>query len=156
MGETVKADLWERLKLIEDGMSRVRAFADAQRWKEAQETLRRQEQACRRFACLLSEQPRSSASPDEMTQRYRQTLESLQCLVAELRESFEQRREELLKSLARLNEKERVAKEYGGSQVALNGATSPAGKARVAGGQGGFKPNGLSGTWSPRRLALYS
>jgi hypothetical protein len=156
MAEGFKRDLWKRLELLNEGMSRVRALADAHQWEEAQELLRHQEQACRQFARLLSERLKGSVEPEETAHQYRQALEGIQGLVVGLQESFGQRRVELLESLANLNRQESVTKEYGGSQIGLDGPASSANQAKEALDQGGYRPNGLSATWSPRRLAQYS
>lgn len=155
MAREMSDDLRKKLESINKAMVRVRSLTDEERWGEAQELLQEQEKECRQFTRWLQERFSSSAEPDETIRHCCQTLQALQSLVGELQESFGRRRGELLESLADLNEKDRAAKHYGGPNQEASGPVEPAHQARRAEKVSPSRSNGASGSWSPRRLALY-
>lgn len=156
MSDETKDGLWKKLGLIKEGMNRVRTLAAEHQWEKARELLRRQEQDCRQFARWIELQYRRPFEPDELTQQCCKTLVELKELTDELQQSFGQRREELIESLSQLNEQDRANRQYQGLKPEISLKGSSANKAHQANGTGSARPNGLSGMWSPRRLALYS
>lgn len=151
----MKDDLRQKLESIDEAMVRVRSLTDDERWDEAQELLQEQEKACRHFTRWLQERVSSSTVPDETVRHCCQTLQTLQALVAELQESFGRRRGELLEALADLNDQDLAAKRYGGPNQEASGPVKPVHQARQAEKVSSSRSNGASGSWSPRRLALY-
>ncbi len=93
--------------------------------------------------------------PDELTQRCCETLEGLLGLVAELRLGFTQRRQEILDSLAAVNQQDHVTRNYERSLPGVGVSKGAPKQGRPDGHNNGFRSRAGPRTWSPGRLALY-